>query len=147
MKSIWNDADQRALRARVRQLTPQHAAQWGRFTAPQMVIHLCDSMRMAASELPVARKDLPIRYTPLKQLIIYWLPFRKSTPTAPELLARAPGDFANDRAELDRRIEDAARRGPSALAPEHPVFGKMNGRLWGALIYRHVDHHLRQFGV
>jgi hypothetical protein len=147
MKSIWNDGDRRELRARVQQLTPQHAAKWGKFTAPQMVAHLCDSMRMASSELPVAAKNLPIRYPPLKQLIIYWLPFPKSAPTAPELLVRSPGDFAADRAELERRIDETARRGPSALAPQHPAFGAMNDRLWGVLIYRHVDHHLRQFGV
>ena len=147
MKSIWKAEDQRALQERVRRLTPAHQARWGRFTAPQMVAHLCDSLRMASSELPVAAKRVPIRYPPLKQLIIYVLPFPKSVPTAPELLARAPGDFAADCAELARRIDAVVEAGPAALAREHPAFGTMNESLWGVLIYRHMDHHLKQFGV
>ena len=147
MKSIWNPDDQGALRARVRRLTPDMAARWGQFTAPQMVAHLCDSLRMASSELPVAAKRLPIRHPPLKQLIIYWLPFPKSAPTAPELLVRTPGDFAADCAELDRRLDDVVRGGPSGLCRQHPAFGTMTGRSWGVLIYRHTDHHLKQFGV
>src|SRR4051794_7099490 len=147
MKSIWNPSDHRSLQDRVGRLTPGHRARWGRFTAPQVVAHLCDSLRMASSELPVKSKHLPIRYAPLKQLIIYLLPFPKSAPTAPELLVRAPGDFAADCAELNRRLDAVARGGPAALAREHPAFGKMTGRSWGVLIYRHMDHHLRQFGV
>ena len=147
MKSLWNASDQRALQERVCRLTSGHAAQWGRFTAGQMVAHLSDSLRMASSELPVASRRLPIRYPPLKQLIIYWLPFPKNAPTAPELLVRAPGDFSADRAELERRIAAVARAGPSVLSREHPAFGAMNGRRWGVLIYRHIDHHLSQFGV
>ena len=147
MKTIWKAEDLRALQDRVRRLRPDRAARWGGFTAPQMVTHLCDSLRMASSELPVASRNLPIRYPPLKQLIIYVLPFPKGAPTAPELLVRAPGDFAADCAELDRRLEDVVRGGPAALAREHPAFGTMTGSMWGVLIYRHVDHHLRQFGV
>ena len=147
MKSIWNATDQRSLQDRVRRLTPEHTPRWGRFTAPQVVAHLCDSLRMASSELPVKSKRLPIRYPPLKQLIIYVLPFPKSAPTAPELLVRAPGDFAADCAELNRRLDEVVRAGPAALSREHPAFGTMNARRWGVLIYRHMDHHLRQFGV
>jgi len=147
MKSIWNPTDQRSLQDRVRRLTPGHTARWGRFTAPQVVAHLCDSLRMASNDLPVRSKRLPIRYPPLKQLIIYLLPFPKSAPTAPELLVRTPGDFAKDCAELNGRLDDVVRRGPAGLAREHPAFGTMNGRRWGVLIYRHMDHHLRQFGV
>jgi len=147
MKSIWNAADQRELQDRVRRLRPEETARWGRFTAPQVVTHLCDSLRMASSELPVKSKHLPIRYPPLKQLIIYLLPFPKGAPTAPELLVRAPGDFAAECEELNRRLDDVVRGGPAGLAREHPAFGTMTGRSWGVLIYRHMDHHLKQFGV
>ena len=93
-------------------------------------------------------KNLPIRYPPLKQLIIYVLPFPKSAPTAPELLVRAPGDFAADCAELDRRLRGrAARAARPHSRREHPAFGKLSKRAWGVLIYRHMDHHFRQFGV
>jgi len=26
-------------------------------------------------------------------------------------------------------------------------FGKLSGKEWGELMYKHIDHHLRQFGA
>ena len=112
-----------------------------------MVCHLADSLKMAMGDLPVAPKQLPIRYPPLKQFIIYVAPFPKSAPTAPELLAREPREWAQRRRG---RAGAAGARGvgPDHDAwPEHPAFGKLSKRAWGVLIYRHMDHHLRQFGA
>ena len=147
MKSIWQEQARQELNDRVGALAWDRPAAWGRFTAPKMVCHLADSLKMAMGDLKVAPKRLPIRYPPLKQLIIYVLPFPKGAQTAPELLVRAPGDFAADCAELDRRLDDLVRSGPSGLCRQHPAFGTMTGRSWGVLIYRHTDHHLKQFGV
>ena len=74
MKSIW--------RKEARQDT---------FTAPKMVCHLADSLKMAMGDLKVASKRLPIRYPPLKQLILYVAPFPKGAPTAPHYLKQFGG--------------------------------------------------------
>ena len=50
-----------------------------------MLAHLNDSYRMCLGELKVKSKHLPLRYTPIKQLVIYVAPFPKGAPTAPEL--------------------------------------------------------------
>ena len=147
MKSIWNPANRRELQERVGRLTPQSPAAWGKMNAPQMVVHLTDSIRMATGELAVATKKLPIRYPPLKQLLICWLPMPKELPTAPELIARKAGDWNAEVAEFQSQLEGLVRRGPDGLVPEHPAFGRMSPKLWGVLVYRHTDHHLRQFGV
>ena len=147
MKSMWNAENVRELHTRLDRLAPDTPAQWGRMNAPQVVVHLCDAFRMASGELKCAPKSLPIRFTPLKQLIIYWMPFPKGSPTAPELLARAPGDWAVDLAALRIVMDRFASRGPGATARSHPAFGELTGRTWGVLAYRHTDHHLRQFGL
>lgn len=147
MKSVWNPADARDLHDRIDRLSGTTAARWGRMSAPQMIMHLCDALRMASGELPVRSRNLPIRYPPLKQLIVYFVPIPKNFPTAPELIARAPSEWTADVGELHLRLEEFVRRGPTATAAEHPAFGKMTGRQWGVLVYRHMDHHLRQFGV
>jgi hypothetical protein len=146
-KTVWNPRDCEELKARVRRLNATRTPEWGRFTAQQMVVHLCDSLRMASGELPTAPKNKPIRHPPLKQLIIYWLPFPRNVQTAPELLIRTPGEFASDVGELVDRLESFVKAGPAAAAAVHPLFGRMNGRLWGVLVYRHMHHHLAQFGV
>jgi len=84
---------------------------------------------------------------PLAWLMIVVLPWPRSARTAPELLVPAAASFAADReavlAVLKRLVERVARG--EALAP-HPIFGTLGERLHGRLLWRHVDHHLRQFG-
>jgi hypothetical protein len=147
MPSFWDDGAPDALVARVRRLTPEHKPTWGRFSCPQAVVHLADACRLYLGELPCPPKNSPIRYTPLKQLIIYVLPFPKGVPTAPELLARRAGDWqveVDDLCEMLMRLAAARQR---AVWPEHPAFGKLSPRTYGVLAWRHTDHHLKQFGV
>jgi hypothetical protein len=147
MKTIWDASVRQELRQRLGRLTPAAPRRWGTMSAPQMVTHLVDSLRMVLEEIPVAPKKLPIRFTPLKQLIIYWLPFPKGAPTAPELVSRLPADWPTECATLLALLERFGERGPQARWPDHPAFGKLTGRAWGVLVYRHMDHHLKQFGV
>ena len=147
MKSIWQDESRRELHDRVARLSLESRPEWGRFTAPKMVCHLAESLKMAMGDLPVTPKRSPIRFPPLKQLIVYVAPFPKGVPTAPELLAREPRDWTNDVADVQMLLELAAACRTTDTWPEHPAFGKLSKRAWGVLIYRHTDHHLRQFGV
>ena len=147
MKSIWNDADYRELCARLDRLAPDAIPKWGRMNAPQMVCHCTDALRMVSGELRTAPKNVAIRFPPLKQLIIYWLPFPKGVPTAPELLARAPGEWHGELRALRHELDGVVKRGRSGPFVPHPAFGELTPRAWGVLGYRHLDHHLRQFGV
>ena len=148
MPSFWEADAREDICRRVERLTPDAAAQWGKFTPSKMLAHLNDALRMASGDLPVAPRNTPLRFWPIKQLVIYVLPFPKSVPTAPELLARC------DVAEL--KIEQSAFRGLANRVaaksageawPSHPAFGTLTHNAWGVLAWRHADHHLRQFGV
>jgi hypothetical protein len=147
MKTLLHRDALDEIERRLTRLAADATARWGRMSAPQMVCHLADSMKMALGDLAVARKNLPIRYPPLKQFIIYLAPFPKGAPTAPELLARAPRDWSADVAELRTLVGRFAARGEDATWPEHPAFGRLSRRAWGVLAYRHLDHHLKQFGA
>src|ERR1700754_2770285 len=107
MRTIWEPPRQQEIRDRVARLRPDARGAWGKLSAPAMVCHLADSLKMAMGDLPVASKHLPIRYPPLKQFIIYAAPFPKGAPTAPELLARAPRDWANDVADVQALLARA----------------------------------------
>ncbi len=147
MNSLWEEPARRGLRDRIARLTPAQPARWGRMAAPAMVAHLADSLRMAVGDLHVASKRLPLRYPPLKQLVVHWLPIPKNVPTAPELIQRPPGDWTSEVSALDALLEQFARRDRGGAWPDHPAFGALTGAQWGVLVYRHMDHHLRQFGV
>lgn len=147
MKSIFQPAVHRELQDRVQRLTPQQRPQWGKMSAAQMVVHLTDALRMASGELEVAPKKVALRFSPLKELVLYVLPIPKGLPTAPELIARKSGEWTAEVAELRDQLNGLVERGAEALAPTHPVFGPLSAKQWGVLVYRHMDHHLRQFGV
>ena len=147
MKSLWDPQARRELQTRFDAVKPDTKPAWGRMSAPQMLTHVADSLRMAIGELPCAPKPSALRYTPLKQLVIYWLPWPKGVPTAPELLVRVPTSWSGDLSDLTALIDRLGSVGPGGPLGDHPAFGRLSGRTWGALMYRHMDHHLRQFGA
>jgi len=148
MKKSLSDARARQeLLDRLERLTPETPARWGKMNAPQMLAHVADWMLMAKGELKAAAKKRPLRYPVIKQLVIYWLPFPKGVPTAPELLSRKPSEWAIERAAMRQHVQSFANRDPKATWPNHPAFGTLTARAWGVLGYRHTDHHFRQFGI
>lgn len=147
-KTLWDADSRKELVDRLNRLKPDARPLWGRMNAGQMVAHLVGWMRMANGELKTAPLHRPIRYPLVKQMIIYWLPWPKGVPTAPELLSREEYDFAGEAAAFRRYLNAYAKRpDPKSVWPEHPAFGNLNTKEWGALGYRHTDHHFRQFGV
>ncbi|HEY6065026.1 MAG TPA: hypothetical protein VIY96_02660 [Thermoanaerobaculia bacterium] len=147
MKSLYHDVRRRELKERLGRLTPETRAQWGKFDAPRMVVHCTDALQMALGRIPTTPKNLPIRHAPLKQLFVYWLPWPKGAPTAPELLRRTPAEWEAEVSGLLALMEEAGSVPPDFVWPAHPAFGRMSRRAWGVLGYRHLDHHFRQFGV
>ncbi|HVC19468.1 MAG TPA: DUF1569 domain-containing protein [Vicinamibacterales bacterium] len=147
MQALWQADVRGDLAGRVARLHPATPARWGRFTPARMLAHVNDSLRMALGELAVAPKAGPLRYPPLRTLAVYVLPFPRNVPTAPELLAR--GEAASwdaERAAFPALLERFAAGDPASWPP-HPIFGRLSRHAWGVLAYRHIDHHLRQFGV
>lgn len=123
---------------------------WGIMSAPDMVSHCIQTIRMANGTLSIAPMSLPFpfRSAPLNRLIVYALPFPRHLPTFPELMARAPGEWSSDRAELVTLLDELAAGDPFHRAwPAHPAFGRLSASAWGVLGYKHLDHHLRQFGA
>lgn len=147
MHTIWDAGDRRRLQERLATLTPEARRRWGSMTAPQAVAHLVGATRMALGDLPCRTKKGLIRYAPLKQLIVYMLPFPKGVPTAPELVGRTMLSWTAEVSELSALLERLASEPAGRSWPEHPAFGRLSRRAWGVLTYRHTDHHLRQFGV
>ncbi len=147
MPSLRKQAIRNSLTQRLLSLTPETRPQWGKFDAPRMICHLADSFAMALGEISTqsANKKAFQRF-PMKHLILYVLPWPKGTPTAPELLATEAGEFDRDRQRVVEMMERVAAA-PRGMGPEHPFFGPLDNEEWNALQWKHVNHHLTQFGV
>jgi hypothetical protein len=147
MHTLWKEESRRQVLTRARKLTPDSRALWGKFTVDRMLAHVVETFKMALGELPVRPKNLPLRHWPLNLLVIYFAPWPKGLPTARELIARSPESFERELASLERYMATLVGAADRKDWPAHPAFGKLSRRSWGRLGYRHLDHHLRQFGV
>jgi hypothetical protein len=146
--TMWDPAVRASFLGRLQKLSPDTTARWGKFNASGMVAHLNDSYRMNIGELHVKPKNVPLKYTPIKQLVIYVLPFPKGAPTAPELIARCDGAvLADEKAAFEEMMAKLAAVKPGTTLPPHPAFGDLTYRTYGVLLFRHTDHHFKQFGV
>ena len=146
--TAWEPSVRTSLADRVERLTADTKPLWGKMNASGMLAHVNDSYRMALGDLYVKSKNLPLRFTPIKQLIIYAAPFPKGAPTAPELIARCAAACIEEEhkayAELLSRLAAVT---PATKLQDHPAFGRLTHRAYGVLIARHTDHHFRQFGL
>lgn len=148
MPTLADSSTRASVVTRIAQLSPSAMPAWGRMSAPQMLAHCADALRMAYGDLPCAAKNVPLaRLGIVKWLILNVIPFPKSAPTARELIARPPSEWGAEREAIVGLIERFAQEAPRATWPPHPLFGPMTGPQWGLLAWKHLDHHLRQFGV
>ena len=83
MKSMWQESTRREMAARLATLRAGTTPGWGTMTAPKMVAHIIQSYRSAFGDLAVAPRNLPLRFSPLKEFIVYWMPFPRNVGTAP----------------------------------------------------------------
>jgi hypothetical protein len=147
MPTLFDDDARAGIRARIDRLAPDRRPLWGKMDAGQMIVHLTAQLRTGLGELACARKKTPLDNWLMRRLIIYVLPWPRGAPTAPEFLAQPTATWDEDVAALRAAIDRFAARGPGAAWPPHPAFGPLTGRMWGVLAWRHLDHHLRQFGA
>jgi hypothetical protein len=147
MKSIVDAGDRARILERLSALDPERPPRWGRFTAPRMLAHLCDQMRLPLGSQSAARIPGPLRLPGLGWLVMCVLPWpRGRVQSPPEALLTDATDWESDLATLHGLVEQFANDERRDTWPDHPYFGRMSRRDWGIFCHRHIDHHLRQFG-
>jgi hypothetical protein len=75
-------------------------------------------------------------------------PMRRNSPTARDLVVQNERDLGIERERMSRLIDRFAAAGPEGCTSHpHSFFGRLTPEEWAILMYKHLDHHLRQFGV
>ena len=146
MPSLRDSSTRTQIIQRLQQLTPSTKPKWGKFNAPRMICHLNDALAASLGELPTTTMNMKaFQHFPLKHLVLYVVPFPKGAKAPPDMLLSVPTDFDADRQRLFDRMERIATA-PNAQGPEHPLFGPLTYEEWNALHWKHIAHHLKQFG-
>jgi len=144
--SLIKADDRELLLGRLARLRPDTKPAWGTLDAPRLLCHLGDSMRVALGELPAVPRHSWLTRTLGRLVVVHtgFEPPRGKVQTAPEMLTSKPASW---QADLDACRQLAARIGSGAASAEHPTFGRLTPEEWGKLCWKHINHHLRQFGV
>lgn len=150
MKSIFNKDHHMEFIARINTLNSQTQPQWGKMNVAQMLAHCQMPVKVASGEL-IPKINPIVRFlfgrTAKKQLIND-PEFKRHLPTFSEAKITDQRVFEQERTRLIKALDELHRKGPAGLTKNaHPFFGKMTIADWDTLQVKHLDHHLRQFGV
>ncbi|MFY9345059.1 MAG: DUF1569 domain-containing protein [Planctomycetota bacterium] len=146
--SLFDPAGLARMLARLDALPANATRQWGKMTAGQMLAHCQQPLRVALGELNLKRSLVGLLFGRLaKKKLLAPAPWKPGMPTAPEFRIAGDRDFAKENAALRALVERFGKGGPAALTKQpHPFFGPLTVDEWQGLQWRHLDHHLRQFG-
>lgn len=144
--TLANHDDRAQIIQRLGRLEPGTRPAWGTLDAPRMLCHVADQMRVALGDLPCRPTHNLATRTLLKFLVVdtAFQPLRGKIRTAPEMLTTRPSSWEADLSACMELAERMARGSPHAV---HPTFGPLSPRDWGRLSWKHLDHHLVQFGA
>ena len=151
MKNLLDATVASDIKTRLGQLEPQSERRWGKMTAAQMLAHCSMSMQWAVGEVVPEKGTLPARL--MGRLVKPMVfrnddPIRKNSPTAKSLIVADERDLDKERDRLLALIDKFAAGGAAGCTSDpHSFFGRMTPEEWAILMYKHLDHHLRQFGV
>lgn len=149
MKSLFNPKDRNEIVQRIGALQPASTRLWGKMTAPQMMAHCSNVLETAVGISPRKQAFIGKLIVPfIRKSVLGDKPFSRNSPTDPKFVISDERDFAAERERLMKLIDLFVQRGPEeAGKATHSFFGKLSGEEWGTLSWKHLDHHLRQFGA
>ena len=150
MKNLYEAHDANEIRERIALLKPDSPRRWGKMNAAQAVAHCAASMEWAVGDRIPPRILVPgLVGRLIKPLVLRDdKPFRRNSPTSPDLLVQNRRDLDAERQRLCALIDRFTAAGPVGCTTNpHSFFGRMTPEQWAILTYKHLDHHLRQFGV
>jgi len=150
VKNLFDVALAQELKSRLLQLTPESPRQWGKMNAAQAVAHCALALDMASGDRnpPPGRFAFRLLGRLIRPIVLRDdEPIRRNVQTAPALVVTDQRDLARERERLRIAIDRFVGEGAAGCTTHpHFLFGKLTPDQWAILMYKHLDHHLRQFG-
>ncbi len=135
---------------RINSLGSDAQSKWGKMNVAQMMAHCnvtYDMLYTNQYAKPNAFKKFFVKLF-AKNAVTGPKPYPKNSRTAPEFLVAAEQDFQREKEKLTSYIRQVVNDGQMAFeGKESMSFGPLSSDQWNNLFYKHLDHHLTQFGV
>jgi hypothetical protein len=136
---------------RLSTLTPESERHWGKMDAAKMLAHCNVAYECIYEPEKHPRPKFPISLI-LKYVVAPFVvgdkPARKNSPTGPQFIIESDKDFDAERSRLIAYIEKTQQLGEAEFdGRESHSFGVLNKTQWSNMLYKHLDHHLTQFGA
>jgi len=149
MQNLFDPAVNREIIRRLEALTPLSTAGWGRMNAAEMLVHLELSMKANFGEIKLNKSLFGIFFKGIsRRILLGEKPFPRRLPAPKRLLGAAAPDFAAEKIKVVSMIRSYAEQGASVLGQyPHNILGKISPEESAVIAYKHIDHHLRQFGL
>lgn len=150
MKNLFEAVTVNEIQERLAHLRPDSERQWGKMDVAQMLAHCSAWMEMVVglSSPPRSLIGRIFGRVAKAQILGGKEPIRRNMPTEKSLIVSEEREFAPERERLLKWTNTFAAGGPSGCTTHpHCFFGPMTPMEWATLAYKHLDHHLRQFGV
>lgn len=149
MKSLFSDDTLTEITNRIENLEPNQRPNWGKMHASQMLAHCKFPLQVALEELQLEKPNLFKRllFSLFKSSLYNDKPWKQNLPTAKEFVVSDEKEFKKEKTELLEYINRFHEKKHQNNWPPHPVFGSFSNEQWGKMQYKHLDHHLKQFGV
>lgn len=146
MKSLFDPAVKKEILDRIEKLNPGMLPLWGKMNAAQMIAHCQRPLLVSFGELNLKRSFLGLLLGGIvKKSLMKDKPMGRNLPTHPKFIVKDDPYFQQ---EKDTLFALVSRFSPESLTKKtHPLFGKMTEHEWDTLQWKHLDHHLRQFGL
>lgn len=149
MKNLFNQPDVSVILGRIEKLSPEHQRLWGKMNVAQMLAHCNVSLETAMGLNKIPRVFIGRLIAPfMKKKVLGEKPFGKNSPTDKSYIFPGDLDFEEQKIKTITSVKKFLAGGPSQCTTHpHPFFGNFTPDEWAIFQWKHLDHHLRQFGV
>lgn len=147
IKNLVNDAVKQEIVERISKLTASTQHQWGKMDVAQMLAHVQIPIGVAFGTNTVKGNWLMKLILPLFKKALYDdKPWKQGLPTDKTFIMTGQSkDFEEEKNQLLDKIYRFSES--NMINEKHPVFGKLTKEQWSKATWKHIDHHLKQFGV
>ncbi|GGZ29277.1 hypothetical protein GCM10007049_23110 [Echinicola pacifica] len=135
---------------RIEALNPSSPALWGKMGVSQMLAHSSVMYEMVFENKhakPNFFMSLILKSF-VKNMVVSEKPYKRNSQTAPAFVIKGDRDFEAEKKRLIAYISKSQQLGEKHFDQKESLsFGKLSTIEWNNMFYKHLDHHLQQFGV